>query len=251
MIENAGIRGHVDALIEGEERSAEISAGLVRIFAGFALGMVVMVTTHAFPFPGWAIAARYWAATLVIGGFILSGLLAMGIARSQFYRREMAFVFVALDAALIGVFLHHSFDSSGLSGEFVAIFPVVWLFPLLLTVAVLRFRPRVQFFALVTFTVVLVSVVLADGSTALESQQADGGQIARYFAPHTNLMRLALMMLAGALLVLAASRGRRLSAGAHGRHRADRRARGRSLRRGARTVSRRNCRPDGSARRGC
>ena len=210
MIENAGIRGRVDALIEGEERSAEISAGLVRIFAGFVLGAVVMVTTHAFPFPVWAIAARYWAATLVIGGFILSGLLAMGMARSRFYRREIAFVFVALDAALIGMFLHHSFDSSGLSGEFVAIFPAVWLLPLLLTVAVLRFRPGVQFFALASFALVIVSVVLADGSTDLGSQQATGGQIARYFAPHANLMRLALLMLAGALLVVAASRGRRL-----------------------------------------
>jgi adenylate cyclase len=210
LIENAGIRGRVDALLEGEERSAEISAGLVRIFAGFVLGAVVMVTSDAFPFPVWAIAAHYWAATLVGGGFILSGLLAMGMARSRFYRREMAFVFVALDAVLIGTFLNHSFDSSGLSGEFVAIFPAVWLLPLLLTVAVLRFRPGVQFFALVTFAVVIISVALAGGSTDLENQQPNGGQIARYFAPHTNLMRLALLMLAGALLVVAASRGRRL-----------------------------------------
>jgi adenylate cyclase len=210
LIENAGIRGRVDALIEGEERSAEISAGLVRIFAGFALGAVVMVTTHAFPLPVWATAARYWAATLVIGGFILSGLLALGVARSRFYRREMAFAFVAFDAALIGVFLHHSFDDSGLTGEFVAIFPAVWLLPLLLTVAVLRFRPGVQLFALASFAFVIVSIVLADGSTDLGSQQATARQIARYFAPHANLMRLALLMLAGVLLIMAASRGRRL-----------------------------------------
>lgn len=186
MIENAGIRGRVDALLEGEERSAEISAGLVRIFAGFVLGAVVIVTTNAFPFPAWASAARFWAATLIGGGFILSGLLAMGMARSRFYRREMAVIFVVLDAALIGMFLHHSLDSSGLSGEFVAIFPAVWLVPLLLTVAVLRFRPGVQFFAVATFAVVIFSVVLADGSTDPGNQQANGDQIARYFAPHTK-----------------------------------------------------------------
>lgn len=88
-----------------------------------------MMSTGAFPFPSWAGAAGYWAATLVIGGFILSGLLAMGMAWSRFYRRKLAFVFVALDAALIGLFLHHSFESSGLPGEFVAIFPAVWLLP--------------------------------------------------------------------------------------------------------------------------
>ena len=82
MIQNAGIRGRIDALLEDEERSAEISAGLVRIFAGFVLGAVVTVTTNAFPFPVWASAARYWAATLVGGGFILSGLAAVMQCRS-------------------------------------------------------------------------------------------------------------------------------------------------------------------------
>ena len=169
-----------------------------------------MMSTGAFPFPSWAGAAGYWAATLVIGGFILSGLLAMGMAWSRFYRRKLAFVFVALDAALIGLFLHHSFESSGLPGEFVAIFPAVWLLPLLLTVAVLRFRPSVQLFALVAFAMAIVSVVLADGSIYPEGGGANSGPITRYFAPHPNLVRFAMLMLAGALLVVAAVRGRSL-----------------------------------------
>ena len=209
LTENAGIRSRVEALIGGEERSAEISAGVVRIFAGAALGTVVMVTTGPFPFPAWAVAAQYWATMLVIVGFVLSGLLAILLARARFYRGELAFVFVGLDALLVGFFLHHSLESSSLSGEFVAIFPAVSLLPLLLTVAVLRFRPGVQIFALVMFVTVLAFVVIAHRSTD-PGLPADGAPIARYFAPHPNLMRIAMLMLAGALLVVAAHRGRSL-----------------------------------------
>ena len=208
---SSDIRARVDILIEEEDRSAEIGAGLVRIFAGLVLLAVGMVTTVAVAQSDQIVSSHhYWAGTLIVGGFILSGLIGVGLARSRFYRRELAFAFLALDAALVGLFLHLNFEGTGLSGDFVASFPVVWLAPLLLTVAVLRIRPDVQIFGLIAFAVAIVSTVLVHGTTDPESRHLIAGEAARFFAPQPNAMRLAMLLLAGTLLVVAAYRGRSL-----------------------------------------
>ena len=207
---SAAIRAHVDALIQEEDRSAEISAGLVRIFAGMALGAVAIVTAVSFPHSEQVASSHYRGGALIVGGFILTGVVAVGLARSPFYRRELAYVFLALDAVLIGLFLHLTFQNTGFTGDLAAVFPVVWLPPLLLTVAVLRIQPNVQVFGLVAFAVVMLSVVLAHGSTDPESRYLIAGRTAPFFAPQANIMRLAMLLLLGALLVMAAYRGRRL-----------------------------------------
>ena len=207
---SGAIRAQVDALIQEEDRSAEISAGLVRIFAGLALGAVAILTAVSFPHSAQVASSHYRGGALIVGGFILSGLLGVGLARSRFYRRELAFAFLALDAVLIGLFLHLTFQNTGFTGDFAAVFPVVWLPPLLLTVAVLRIQPNVQVFGLVAFTVVMLSVVLAHGSTDPESRYLIAGRAATFFAPQANTMRLAMLLLLGAFLVVAAYRGRRL-----------------------------------------
>jgi adenylate cyclase len=204
------IHAQVDALVHEEDRSAEISAGLVRIFAGLALGAVAVVTTATFPHSAQVASSHYRGGTLIVGSFILSGLVAVWLARSRFYRREVAFAFLALDAVLIGLFLHLTFQNTGFTGDFAAVFPVVWLPPLLLTVAVLRIQPNVQVFGLVAFTVVILFVVLAHGSTDPEGQYLIAGRTATFFALQANIMRLAMLLLLGGFLVMAAYRGRRL-----------------------------------------
>jgi adenylate cyclase len=205
------IRAHVEVLTEEEDRTAEIGAGVVRIVAGLVLLAVGMATTatvaRSEPI---ASAHHYWAGALVVGGFILSGVTGVGLARSRLYHRELAFAFLALDAALVGLFLHLNLESTGLSGDFAASLPVVWLVPLFLTGAALRMRPDVQVFALIAFGLVLVSTVLVHGTIDLESRRAVAGETARFFAPQPNVMRLAMLLLAGGLLVVAAYRGRNL-----------------------------------------
>jgi adenylate cyclase len=169
-----------------------------------------MVTSMTFADTDLAASSLYRAATLIVGGFIASGLIAVGVARSRFYRSELAFAFLALDAALVGLFLHLNFESTGLSGDFAASFPVVWLPPLFLTVAVLRIRPNVQVFGLLAFAAVIIGVAVAHGFTDPASRQVIAVQTARFFAPQPNIMRLVMLLLAGAFLVLAAYRGRRL-----------------------------------------
>ena len=207
---SSDIGARLEVLIEEEDRSAEIGAGLVRIFAGLALLAVAMVTTVTVAHSDQVASSHYRAGALIVGGFILAGLIGVGLARSRFYRRELAFAFLALDAALVGLFLHLNFESTGLSGDFAATFPVIWLAPLLLTVTVLRIRPDVQIFALIAFAVVIVSTVLVHGTTDPESRQVIAGEAARFFAPQPNAMRLAMLLLAGTLLVVAAYRGRNL-----------------------------------------
>jgi adenylate cyclase len=207
---SGAIRAHVDALIQEEDRSAEISAGWVRIFAGLALGAVAIVTAVSLPHSAQVASSHYRGGRLVIGSLILLGVVAVGLARSPLYRREWSFAFLTLDAVLIGLLLHLTFENTGFTGDFAALFPVVWLPPLLLTVAVLRIQPKVQVFGLVAFTVAILSVVLAHGSTDLESRYLIAGRTATFFAPQANIMRLAILLLLGAFLVVAAYRGRSL-----------------------------------------
>ena len=195
---SAGIRTQLAALIEQEDRSAEITAGLVRIVAGLMLGAVAMAMTAIFPDPADAAVSPYRAGTLVVTGFVLSGLVAVTLARSRFYRRELAFASLALDAALIGSYLHLSLLNTGFPGALTATFPVVWLAPLLLTVAVLHIRPGVQLFGLVTFAAVMVAIVVAHGFSDPDSLQRIAGDTGRFFALQPNVMRLAMFSLAGA-----------------------------------------------------
>ena len=206
----AGIRTQLATLIEQEDRSAEITAGLVRVVAGVMLGAVAMMVTAIFPNPADAAVSHSRGGMLIVAGFVLSGLVAAVLARSRFYRRELAFATVALDAALIGFYLHLNLASTGFSGDLTATLPVVWLVPLFLTVAVLRIRPGLQLFGLVTFAGVTVAIVVAHGLSDPVSLQRIAGDTARFYAPLPNVMRLAMFSLAGALLVFAAHHGRSL-----------------------------------------
>lgn len=207
---DAAIRGRVEALIRGEERSAEIGAGLVRIVSGMVLVVVLAAAGATVPAPEWVAMTRYRTAMLVIAAFIASGVVGIALARSRFYRPQLAYAFIALDALLVGVFLHRNLASNGLPGDFAAASPVVWLLPLLLAVAVLRFRPGVQLFALVALATAIVAVVIAPGPTAADGGPGIAGQAGRYFVLQPNLMRFAMLLLAGALLVVVAWRGRSL-----------------------------------------
>jgi adenylate cyclase len=167
---DAGIRSRVDALIRSEERSAEIGAGVVRIIAGLVLAAVLAAAGATMPVSEWAALTRYRTAMLVIAAFIASGVFGIALARSRFYRRQLAHGFIALDAVLVGVFLHRNLVISGLPGDFVAASPVAWLLPLLLAVAVLRFRPGVQLFALAAYATAIVAVVAASASADAEGR---------------------------------------------------------------------------------
>lgn len=212
MTDDAGIHGRVDALIRGEERSAEIGAGVVRIVAGLVLAAVLAIAGASVPAAALDVATRHRVAMLVIVGFIVSGVVAIALARSRFYRRQLAYGFIALDAVLVGVFLHRNLDSAGLPGELAAASPVVWLLPLLLTVAVLRFRPGVQLFALAALAIAVVAVAISFEPADAESRLAATGPAGRYFMPQPNVMRLTMLLLAGAMLVVVAWRGRKLLA---------------------------------------
>ena len=205
------ILAQVDVLTAEEDRAAEIGAGIVRIAAGLVLLAVGMLTTATVARADQVVSVHhYWAGALVVGGFILSGLTGVALARSRFYRRELAFAFLALDAALVGWFLHLNLENTGLSGDFAASLPVVWLVPLFLTGAALRIRPGVQAFGLIAFAGVVISVVLAHGTADPDSRRMIAGETAPFFAPQPNVMRLAMLLLAGSLLVVAAYRGRNL-----------------------------------------
>ena len=69
---SAGIRTQLATLIEQEDRSAEITAGLVRIVAGFMLGAVAIAMTAIFPHPADAAMSHYRGGTLIVTGFVLS-----------------------------------------------------------------------------------------------------------------------------------------------------------------------------------
>jgi adenylate cyclase len=204
------LRSRIDALIDEEDRSAEFGAGLVRIAAGLMLGAIAAATAVAVPDTAQEAFNPYQLGTLIVGGFVLSGMVAAALARSRLYRRGLPYAFLALDAILIGLLLHLNFRNTGLPGDFAASFPVAWLAPLLLTVSALRIRPGVQLFGLITFAAAILVAVIAHGTGDPESRRLVAGEVGHFFAPRPNSMRFAMFGLAGALLVVAAFRGRAL-----------------------------------------
>jgi adenylate cyclase len=210
MTTQAGPRERVRALIEDAERSAEISAGVARMVSAGVLAVALAITATGAPLVDRSLVGQYSLAFLTISGFFLLGVASVILARSRYFDARAAFWMVALDGAFIAAILVSNLTRSGLSADFLPIFPTLWLIPLLLAGTLLRFRPAVQIFALVSFLLALVFAALQVGFTDVEGRNAEISGAARLLAPQPNGIRLVMLALTGAILVLAAARGRTL-----------------------------------------
>ena len=146
---------------------------------------------------------QWFYATAMMAGYFILGALAWWGFRRGWLRIWMIWPAAAADCLffLYGVWI--SLANTGLPGGHAFVFPAVWLGPVVLAFGVLRFNPGIQaFIALLTVggLAYLISLPAGDGFVPRSGIAA----LFMGFAP--NVMRVAMLGLASAVLVVAALR---------------------------------------------
>jgi hypothetical protein len=102
-----------------------------------------------------------------------------------------------------------NFITTGLGGNYVASFPALWLAPVVLAFGALQYNPARLLYATALLTGGVVAIVAVDFGfdTLAETPPV---AIGRFFDAPPNIMRLAMLIAAGAILVAAAARTRSL-----------------------------------------
>ena len=197
-------------LLDDAALRAEATIARLRVVTAAMVGMTLFLVAISPTMLGSHLAPRWQVLNTapIISAYLGLAILSMRLATPGRFRAWMSFVFVGLDASLIGASLVTGFLQSGLPASFAPIFPSIWLAPLVLTFGTLRYDVRVQIFAVV---VTLVAIVVASSIAPLHV--ADGAPLAsaeRLLAVPPAIVRLTMLAMAGVVLVIAVRRSRDL-----------------------------------------
>jgi adenylate cyclase len=206
-------RGRMDertkALFTGAERSAERVVGQLRIAAALGLGAVFAITvvTHA-QRDDAVLAVQIAAATTTLVAYLGLGALSYHVSAPHRFRSWMPWAFVTGDVGFLLINVGLNVCTTGIGGSYLASFPALWFAPLVLTFGALQYNPARLAYA----TGLLAGGVVAIGAVVPFDTLADTSPaaIGRFFDAPPNIMRLAMLVAAGAILVAAAARMRSL-----------------------------------------
>jgi adenylate cyclase len=198
------------ALFADAERSAERVAGQLRMAMALSLGAVfaIAVVTHARRDDA-VLAVQITAASATIVAYLALGALSYHVAVPHRFRPWMPWAFVTGDAGFLLSNVGLNLVTTGLGGNYVASFPVLWLAPVVLAFGALQYNPARLLYATALLAGGLVAIAAADFEfdTLADTPPA---AIGRFFDAPPNIMRLAMLIAAGAILVAAAARTRSL-----------------------------------------
>jgi adenylate cyclase len=135
------------------------------------------------------------------------GLVSWVANQKGLYQPWMAWPAATADCLFVLGAVWLSLVNIGVPGSHMFIFPSVWLAPLVLTFGALRFNPWLQgYITLVIVLGLFAMLLLTQPNAVAPKAQA----ISLFFADPPNYMRLAMLGLAGLVLVVASMRTRRV-----------------------------------------
>lgn len=201
-------RPEVDTLLRNAALEAERILSLTRI--AVALGLSLSFALSVGPTTGAddAILARQW--TYAVGtmfAYLLLGAATYLAVRHGRFHRWMIWPTATADALFVVISVWTGMLNTGLSGDAVFVLPSIWLIPLVLAFGILRGDPWVM-----GWTVLMLSVGIG-GLIVLQAgmmEDQTGHAVWLFLSLPPNAMRLAMILLAGLVLVLAAWRTRAL-----------------------------------------
>jgi adenylate cyclase len=202
----------VAALMRRHEVAAERLIGWLRV----AIGLCVFVTVIAadrvlLELTGISLdlfERNAWIASL---GFLLVGAVSIVLAVPQRWHHGFAYLFMVLDVGLVLVIAFLAIGERGLPGNALPSAPIAWAVPLVLAVGALRYDVRVQLCAIALLATGLVGIAITlDHRLVLDSAAMQAPAWHRLFSMPVNVMRLELLLLAGAATAFGIIRSRRL-----------------------------------------
>src|SRR5260221_1779497 len=198
------------ALFTDAERRAERVVGQLRMAVALSLGAVLAIAVVAHTHRDDAVLpVQIAAATTTLVAYLALGALSYHVAVPHRFRPWMPWAFVTGDAGFLLINVGLNVVTTGVGGNYLASFPALWFAPLVLAFGALQYNPARLVYATALLAGGLVAVAAADfrfGTLADTPPAAIG----RFFDAPPNVMRLAMLIAAGGILVAAAARTRSL-----------------------------------------
>jgi len=197
-------------LLHQAEVAAERQTGILRVAIG--AGLLVALELVALHVPQGAIDTlrEIDAARVTVIGLALVGVLSLAGLRRGYPVQRLSYVTATADAILILGNLGFSLFAFGIPGNFFSLFPGVWIVPIALAATALRYRPALQIYVAILYVVGLTALMLLAGIIPVERRAAVLEQFSLGFGLPPNAIRLVMIAIAAAVLIIVASRGRRL-----------------------------------------
>ena len=191
------------ALLREAELRAEKVVSILRMFVALGLMVVFFLAVGEPPEEIADFLRKQWIfAVLSMFSYLLLGALTLWLARSGRFRRWMVWPVVTLDCLFMLVNAWVGLENVSMPGALTFLLPPPWLVPLVLAFAVLRFNPYLQAYcvALIVGGLGYLSFV-----TEVTITPDIASRVQHLVAVPPNIVRLAMILLAGVVLVVAAA----------------------------------------------
>jgi len=199
------------ALFDDAETRAERTIAILRIVIAAALGLMLVLAVYGLRPSDEAVVTRQW----LFAGVTLMGYLALGIASLTVnllgrYRPWMAWVTVTGDCLFLLLNVWLSLLNTGLPAYYMISMPAIWLAPLALAFGALRFNPLLQAYMVALIVAGIAVMALMEPRWVFNIDDTPPPLLNAFFSPPPNIMRMAMFILAGVVLVVASVRARAL-----------------------------------------
>jgi len=201
------------ALFRRAELDAERLVARLRMGIAIALAGVFLLAVIAPGAPDDPVLMRQWLfAGVTLTAYFLLGLASYVAERRGRYRPWMSWLTVTGDCAFLHLSLWLALGNTGLAGGYLVALPSIWLAPAVLAFGALRFNPLLQAYVLILVASGFAAMGAVGFVAPLAEHQPPPPALNLFFSSPPNVMRLAMLTLAGAVLVVASVRARRLLA---------------------------------------
>lgn len=197
-------------------REAEVRAeriiGVLRVIVALSLAIIFFLAVIRLA-PDIADPVVLRQIVLAVGtmlAYLALGIVSFALAAAGRLSPWMFWLFAAGDVGFVLVSLGIGLSNADVESNFLVAMPAAWLIPMVLAFGALRYDPRLQGLIAVGLVGGLLALAALSGFDFNLAGSAPPEALTFFFGPPPNVMRLAMVALAGAVLVIAAGRTRAL-----------------------------------------
>ncbi|KUP92812.1 adenylate/guanylate cyclase domain-containing protein [Tritonibacter horizontis] len=196
------------ALLREAELRAEKIVSILRILVSLGLILVFFLAVGKPPVEVAEVLHKQWVfAVLSMLSYLGLGILSLWLANSGRFRRWMIWPAVTFDCLFILVNTWVGLENLAMPGVLLFLLPSTWLVPVVLAFAVLRFNPYLQAYCVTLMTIGLCYLSFRTDHVVTEEVVL---RLSYLVVAAPNIARLAMILLAGVVLVVAAAALRQL-----------------------------------------
>jgi adenylate cyclase len=195
-------------LLREAEVAAERRAGLIRVVVALVLLVAVVLAADTLTFADPVILRQIASAKVTLTLLGIVGLLGYALATRRIATYWLPIATATADAALILGNIAYNLLSSGISGSFLASFPVMWVVPITIAASAIHYRPRLQAYVAALYGIGLSTILVAAGNLGMEERPAALAQLYLQFGGPPNAIRILMLVAMAVILILVARQGR-------------------------------------------